>query len=174
MCFRLNILTRRGALLFFTEKRAVFHNLYKGGHMVIFLKILVMELLLLAFASGVFAFYRGQWCARTKGTLRGVETVYAEQLVALHKESVRWFSACIVLAVVLVEIIVRIGGFEESPRLWRMAHYFFDGLFAVNFAGALITGAWVRDIHKCFVYLLPITACLVFITGFPMFIGWLH
>jgi len=174
MCFRLNILTRRGALLFFTEKRAVFHNLYKGGHMVIFLKMLAMAFLLLACAIGVFAFYRGQWCARTKGTLIGESTVYAEMLVALHKESVRWFSGCIVAAVVLVEIIVRIGGFEESPRLWRVAHYCFDGLFAVNFAAALITGAWVRDIHKYFVYLLPITACFVFITGFPMFIGWFH
>lgn len=140
--------------------------------MVSFLKILAAGFLLLGFASAVFAFYRGQWCARTKVRMLSGEVIYLDALVGFHKQSVFTLSLFLLLVILCVEVTVRLGGFEESPLLWRAVHYVCDGFFALNFAAALITGARYRNIHRYFVYFLPITALFVAVTGFPMFLGW--
>lgn len=144
---------------------------------IFFLKFFAVVFLLCACFIGVFVFYFGRQYARirkypsacyAKNQVPNIDEIFRE-----HKDAVKIMIFYIFAAVCLVEIIIRMEGFPESPQLWRYAHYVSVFCFASNIIFAAMTGAWFWTIHKKIVYFIPATAALVLITGLPMFLGLL-
>jgi len=137
----------------------------------IFLKLFAFVFIMFSLFLSMFVFDFGRWCARIKKVTYKGETIYDKKMLNKHKTAVKWMLVFILFAVGVVEVIVQLKGFSESPKELLYSHYFLVFCFVVNLICAIVTGAWFRDIHEKFVYFVPVTGLFVLGTGLPMFIG---